>query len=98
MTLNTDTARDLNLDSETPKELWVFWQRANSVRPIALARQLFPNREKGYVRATKMLGCYASNKATAISCRLNGQIDSALMYEGICDRIYNELPDWARGW
>lgn len=98
MTLNTDTAMELNLDSETPEMLWEFWKRTNSVRPISFAKQLFPNREKGYVRATKDLGCYASNKATAMSCRLEGKIDSAIVYENICDRIYNELPSWAKGW
>lgn len=98
MTLDIMTAKDLNLDSESIQDLWEFWKRTNSVRPIAFAKQLFPNREKGYVRATKNLGHYASNKATAMQCRLDGKTDTAIMYEKICDRIYNELPDWAKGW
>ncbi len=97
MTLDTDTAMDLNLDSESPESLWSFWKRTNSVRPIAFAKQLFPDRPKGYVRATKMLGHYASNKATAIICRLRGD-NTALIYESICDRVYEDLPEWARGW
>lgn len=98
MTLEVDTAMDLNLDNEDSATLMSFWARTNSVRPIAFAKQLFPNREKGYVAATKSLGHYASNKATAIDCRLRGDIPAALMYESICDRIYRELPAWAKGW
>lgn len=98
MTLETDTAMDLNLDSESADDLWEFWKRTNSIRPIAFARQLFPRHEKGYVRATKKLGHYAVNKATAVQCRLNGHINSAIMYEHICDYIYRELPEWAKGW
>ena len=93
MTLETDTAKDLNLDSESPESLMAFWSRTNSVRPIAFARQLFPDCPRGFVRATKDLGYYASNKATAMSCRLRGDINAALMYEEICDRLYRQLPD-----
>src|SRR5438552_9983155 len=98
MTLYEDTAMDLNLDSECEEDLWAFWKRTNRTRPIAFARQLFPNREKGYVRATKNLGHYAANKATAQQCRLEGNIETARSYETICDRIYTELPSFAKGW
>src|SRR5215469_17618263 len=64
--LSVVTAENLNLDcSINPDWLWAFWNRTNSVRPISFARQLFPNVPKGYVRATKDLGNYAANKATA---------------------------------
>ena len=85
-----------NLDSLDVDEHWAIWQRTNSVRPIAYARELFPGKPKGYTRIAKDLGCYASNKATAMSCRLRGDIQTALTYEGICDRIYDRLPDWSR--
>jgi hypothetical protein len=99
--LDTVTLSDLlstsrNLDCATPDELMAFWSRTNSVRPISFARQLFPERPKGYVGVTRDLGCYASNKATAIELRLDGKIQDALMYEGICDRIYDRLPEYAR--
>jgi len=85
-----------NLDGCFPEELWEFWQAVNSVRPIRKARELFPNRPKGYVRVTKDLGNYAANKATAMKCRLDGQIQSAIMYEDICEQIYNKLPRYAK--
>ena len=91
-------ATDLNMDAMEPEELWHFWKLTNRVRPIAFARELFPTQPKGYIKATKLLGCYASNKATAMTLRLEGKIESAITYENICDRIYQELPEWARGW
>lgn len=96
MTLETITANELNLDCCEPADLWALWKRTNSVRPISFAKQLFPLRPKGYVRATKDLGNYASNKAVAMDLRLKGQIQGALSYEAICERIYNQLPEYAR--
>lgn len=87
----------INLDGfENPADLMDFWSFTNSVRPIVLARVLFPSKPTGYVRVTRDLGCYASNKATAMKCRLAGTIESALIYERICEDIYNRLPEWAR--
>ena len=87
---------EINLDCMEHTELMAFWSTTNSVRPIKAAREAFPSRPKGYVTAFKNLGHYASNKATAIACRHNGSIDRALMYEKIADRIYSELPAFAR--
>jgi hypothetical protein len=89
------TFDDLNLDSLEAAELMAFWGRTNSVRPLSFARELFPSKPAGYVAATKSLGHYASNKATAIDCRLRGDIQAALMYEEIADRIYSELPEFS---
>jgi hypothetical protein len=83
-----------NLDAMTSDELMTFWMRHQGGRQGY--RELFPNGGPGTIRATSKLACYASNKATAMTCRLDGRIDTALMYEGIADRIYNELPDWAK--
>jgi hypothetical protein len=96
MTLETITIEDLNLDGMNEEDLWAFWKKTNSVRPISFARQLFALAPKGYVRATKDLGHYASNKATAMMCRRQGAIQSALQYEGIADRIYAKLPEYSR--
>lgn len=99
MTLDTSTLtiEDMNLDGYIdPSDLWEIWKRTNTVRPIAFACQLFPDAPKGFVRVTKDLGNYAANKATAMQCRLRGDINAALMYEGICERIYNDLPEYAR--
>jgi hypothetical protein len=85
-----------NLDCMSPDDLMDFWARTNSVRPLKMAREIFPSCPAGYVRATKDLGCYASNKATAMCQRSQGNIAIAQQYEDICDRIYAELPDYAK--
>ena len=93
-------ATDLNLDSMEYDQLVDFAARfiGHGVRPIRAARELFPEQPKGYVESTRMLRCYAWNKATAVSLRIEGKIESAISYENICDRIYDELPDYAKGW
>ena len=87
-----------NLDAHSIDELWEFWQATNSVRPIKHARRIFSERPRpeGYVRVTKDLGCYASNRATAMRLRMEGNIATAMQYERICDGIYDRLPEWAR--
>jgi hypothetical protein len=93
-------ATDLNLDSMERDQLIDFAARfvGHGVRPIRAAKELFPEQPKGYVQATRDLRNYAWNKATAMACRLEGKIDTAIAYENICDRIYNELPEYAKGW
>lgn len=59
-------------------------------------RIMFPARPAGYVTATRNLGHYAYNKATAMRCRARGDVSGAMQYEDICQRIYNRLPAWAR--
>jgi hypothetical protein len=72
-----------------------FWARFH--RPSRNdAADLFDGRHVGYIRAAKSCANYASNKAAAIDCRLRGHINNALDYERICDRIYDELPAFAR--
>jgi hypothetical protein len=60
------------------------------------AELLFDGRHKGYMRAAKDVANYAANKAAAMRCRLSGDVQTALMYEGICNRIYDKLPSYAR--
>lgn len=81
-----------NLDCVSAEELWAFWREHSGGRAY---RVLFPAGGTGTKRATADLACYASNKATAMSCRLRGDIQAAQMYEGICDRIYRKLPGFA---
>lgn len=85
-----------NLDAMSIEDLMSFWYETNSVRPVAVAKRLFGTASNGRTKATKLLGCYACNKATAMRCRLNGKINIALSYEDICDRIYEDLPAFAR--
>jgi hypothetical protein len=88
---------EINLDCMDRDELEDFATEAtNGLRPVNLARTLFPHRPAGYVRATRELGHYAWNKLTAMGCRKRGDVSSALVYEEICDRIYATLPEWAR--
>lgn len=61
------TLADLNLDAMPVEAVEEFCHTAGyGVRPIALATQLFPDRPKGYVRATKDIRNYAWNKLTAM--------------------------------
>lgn len=85
-----------NLDAMEQSDLRTFWHEATTTMPVRKARQIFPDRRKGYVSATRDLGYYAINKSAAMGCRAKGDIQAALMYEGICDQIYKGLPEWAR--
>jgi len=83
---------DFTTDQEKLMDVWAaihFWPRVS-------AKVLFPHKMKGYVSTTVNIGHYASNKATAMRCRKEGNIKSALIYEQICERVYNNLPTWAR--
>jgi hypothetical protein len=82
-----------NLDAMSIEELMAFWFEHQHGRN---SKELFPDGGKGTRTATNDLSCYASNIATAKRCRLNGDIPTALMYEGICERIYSRLPEDAR--
>ena len=84
-----------NLDAMPPDDLGKFWVKIH-YKPIAAAREVFPDRPKGYVTATRNLGHYAINKQTAFNCRLNGSVLQGMDYERICDQIYTNLPAYAR--
>ncbi len=75
------------LSSEELMDLWFRYSRATRKEAADLV-----GRRKGYTSIVGDLAHYAANKATAMSCRLRGEIQSALIYEGICDRIYDRLP------
>jgi len=61
------------------------------VRPQA-AKQWF-NGRKGQFKITKLIRGYLSNKAYAVSLRLKGNIEGALLYEKICEDIYARFPE-----
>ena len=82
-----------NLDTLEPDGLMAFWYKHQRGRKY---KDLFPEGGTGTVKATRDLANYASNKATAMSCRERGLIGTALSYEAICDNIYAELPAFAR--
>jgi hypothetical protein len=83
------------MESGDREALMLFWARTHQ-HPVKTARKLFPTKPRGYVTATVDLSHYASNKSTAIQCRLTGQIQAALIYETICENIYKTLPSFAR--
>ena len=85
----------LNLDAMNEADLWDMWARTHH-HPVIEARRIFPSRPTGYVAATKSLGNYASNKSVAVSARIAGNIQTAMIYETICERIYESLPGFAR--
>lgn len=78
-----------NLDAMSADELMSFWARHQRGR----GRKKLGLYGPGSVNTTGDLACYALNKAVAMRCRLEGNIETALMYEGIADRIYQRLPD-----
>jgi hypothetical protein len=89
------TSAAINLDCHTidAAELMSFWFRHQGVRRY---RDLFPQGGKGTKRATADLANYASNKATAMLCRMRCDTTAALVYERICDDIYDRLPPFAK--
>lgn len=45
-----------------------------------------------------MLATYCEAKSDAIHWRKEGKINTAVMLEAKCDRIYKQLPHWAKSW
>lgn len=98
-----EAGEGINLDAHTidPDELahlaFVLGGYAGCVRYApSVARVLFPRRPRRYVATTADLAHYAWNKQAAMRCRLAGEIARAIVYETICDRIYDRLPEYAR--
>lgn len=77
-----------NLDAMSVEDLWAFWSKHQRGRAYLA---LFPEGGKGTRKATGLLAAYACNKAVAMKCRLDGAIDRALVYEKICEDIYDRL-------
>ena len=78
-----------NLDALSRSELGAFVEQAEQ------ARNLWGGR-RGGVRVTALLRSYALHKASAICFRLAGEIPQAVADEQTCERIYGQLPVWAR--
>ncbi len=81
-----------NFDAMNPGELTHFWLQ-HYLGNRARAEKLIGDKRKGYVRICQSLANYAINKETAMRCRKNGDIPAAIVYEKICDGIYDRLPD-----
>jgi hypothetical protein len=72
-------------------ELMRFWSRFSHPKRKDAAL-LIGDTRPGYTGLAKLLSGYAANKATAITCRLRGDIQAAGIYETICENIYAEIP------
>lgn len=77
----------MNLDDAEERKAFI--SQFGTLKGRSLANRL-RLKGKGAARLATAISCYAWNAETAFSCRLRGEMDAALMYEGICDRIYNE--------
>ena len=80
-----------NFDAMDKDELLDFWFKYSRATR-AEAEELIGDRRRGFTILAKDLAYYASNKGTAVACRLKGDIRAALVYESICDSIYDALP------
>lgn len=81
-----------NFDGMTRDELMGFWARYHRASR-ADAERLVGDRRKGFTVLAADLANYACNKAVAMRCRAEGEIETANGYERIADNIYNRLPD-----
>ena len=81
-----------NFDTMDHDELMAFWKRYT--RPSRKdAELLVGDRRPGFTTVASALANYACNKAVAMTCRLEGNVDSALTYEHACDIIYERIPE-----
>lgn len=83
------------LDGEEIDKLEMLW-RYVAEHPIVAARELFPTKPNGFVMTTKMLGSLAFLRSSAVKMRLVGDVASARYYEETFERIYNQLPEFAK--
>lgn len=81
-----------NLDAMTKEDLWEFWKKHREGRSRKESELLIGDKRKNYTVFAANLANYACNKATAMKCRENGEIQAALVYEKICEVIYSTLP------
>ena len=88
------TATEWNLDDEN--EVSDFIETFGTMKGVALAHRLGLH-GKGCARKANSLSNYAWNKHTAIGLRKDGQIQTAIQYEKICQRIYDSM-DAALRW
>lgn len=85
----------INLDAIPEDDLREFAKSMHYLKRQEAAL-IFPGKPKGYVKASHMLENYAWNKLTAMILRKEGEINRAIEYENICQRIYDRLPEFAR--
>jgi hypothetical protein len=50
------------------------------------------NKLKKRAEELMLLASYAEGKANAMRCRLKGNIEHAIRFEGACEHVYKRLP------
>ncbi len=85
----------VNLDGMDQSDLYTFIAATKGNQPRRAARRLFKDKLSA-VLTTRWLNQYARNKVVAMACRERGEIELALNHENICERFYNDLPEYAR--
>lgn len=85
----------INLDDVSVDELEEFVQKTEQDR-VAFAKELFPDKPPGFVKALNILEKYAKAKIEAMKDRVNGRIQRALKHEEECEKFYRILPDYAQ--
>lgn len=93
------------IDEINEKDCWRLWVKIHN-NPVKIARQLFPDRPKNYVKVTNLIGSYSSNKGTALG--LAAKLKDAAkgdrdflkrrikVYVDIAAEIYIDIPAWGR--
>jgi hypothetical protein len=81
-----------NLDAMSADDLMKFWSRYHRATRKDAA-ELIGDKRPGYTNLAATLAAYAVNKSTAMTCRLEGKIQSAKIYEDAADMIYAGLPE-----
>lgn len=65
-------------------------------QPTQYALQLFPEQPTGYVETAKLIALYATELLEARRYRAQGHVQDAIALEKKCQKIYNDLPEYAR--
>jgi hypothetical protein len=99
--MNPDNVESLehgpvNLDGMDQDDLHAFVAATRSINRQRAGRRMFPGGPPGVLQAVRHLNSYAWNKAKAMSYRKRGKIHMAIRHECVCEKIYTELPEYAR--
>ena len=86
----------INLDDSMTADELIKWWGKYRFATKSQRLEIFGRIGRGTVKAMRDCANYAANKSTAIHCRGRGDIQSALMYENIANRIYQSLPEYAK--
>ena len=80
---------------------WVVHLACSKPKELGYAAELFPEPVSGVIGGCPYgvahdLAHYAKMKLSAMEKRAAGDLNTATIYERICERIYSNLPEYAR--